>query len=156
MEDRNDIKQLKDIKGKTEFLKTLKTTGLTKKQKDFLWAFSKKMLNVKQACAAIPMSRETYYAWYNSDKSDTFKNAVDTIKEGFFDDVESILHTKVFVDKDTTSIIYYTKTKMKSRGYIEQPLVNNNMNGMVFNEYSKLSEEEIDRKIKETEEKLNG
>ena len=60
---------------------------------------------------------KTYYNWYNSDND--FKKAVDDISEQTLDFVETQLHKKI-KDGDTSSIIFYCKTKGKKRGYIER------------------------------------
>jgi hypothetical protein len=36
------------------------------------------------------------------------------------DDVESIIYKKIFTDHDTATTIFFAKTKMKERGYVER------------------------------------
>ena len=72
---------------------------------------------VTTACKQAGVARSTYYNWYNNDKD--FKKAVDDVDDQTLDFVESKLHEKI-KDGDTTSIIFYCKTKGKKRGYIER------------------------------------
>ncbi|MCB0746481.1 MAG: hypothetical protein KDC90_03375 [Ignavibacteriae bacterium] len=119
---------------------------LTEKQVRFLQVFDKKMANVKQTCKAIGISRSTYYNWL--DKLDTFKKEAENIKEGLFDDVESIIYHKIFVDKDTTSLIFFMKTRMRHRDYVERQEHNVNANvksqAEITNRYAGMSLEELD------------
>ncbi|MFK7101053.1 helix-turn-helix domain-containing protein [Flavobacterium oreochromis] len=135
-----------------EVLSELDTKGLNMLQKKVLCIYEKKMCNVRQTCRSAGISRQTFYNWL--DTLDTFKKAVDDVREGLFDDVESILHQKIFVDKDTTSLIWFTKTKMKSRGYVEQNNIQNNVEATVENKYANWTEEEIDAEIARLEEKI--
>lgn len=72
---------------------------------------------VTTACKQVGVHRSTYYEWYNNDKD--FKKAADDVNDQTLDFVESKLHEKI-KDGDTTSIIFYCKTKGKKRGYVER------------------------------------
>jgi len=92
--------------------------GVTEKQFSFLRIFSKKMLNVKQTAQAIGIARKTYYEWMKT--NNVFKESIEDMKESLYDDVESVLCQKIFIDKDTTCLIWFMKTRMKHRGYFEK------------------------------------
>jgi len=130
---------------------------LNDKQVKFLQVFVKKMANVKQTCKAIGISRATYYNWV--DNLDTFKKEVESIREGLYDDAESVLYEKIFVQKDTTSLIFFMKTKMKHRGYTERQEVD--MKSKVeadinsFNKSARYTPEELEAEI-ERYKKLAG
>ena len=72
---------------------------------------------VTTACKQVGVHRSTYYEWYNNDNK--FKKLVDDVNDQTLDFVESKLHEKI-KDGDTTSIIFYCKTKGKKRGYVER------------------------------------
>lgn len=146
------------LRASSSFRKAYYTAiNLTEKQVKFLKVFGKKMCNVKQTCEAIGIHRDTYYAWYNSEQSDTFKNEVDAIKEGLKDDAESKLYHKIFVEGDTTSLIWYTKTQMKDRGYVEKMEQDVNMDAKVEHRpYKDLTDEELKERIDKLERIANG
>jgi hypothetical protein len=87
-------------------------------KKAFPELLRKKMTNVTLACQEANIDRSTYYAWRNEDPE--FAAACDEAIEMVFDSVESVMYKKVLVDHDTTCLIYFTKTKMKNRGYVER------------------------------------
>lgn len=72
---------------------------------------------VLSACEAANVSRSTYYHWLNTDAE--FKKRVEEITENQLDFVESKLLDNI-KKGDTTSIIFYLKTKGKKRGYTER------------------------------------
>lgn len=72
---------------------------------------------VTSACIAAQIERKTYYNWRNSDPE--FAAACDEVQEVAHDFVESKLHQKIN-DGDTACIIFYCKTRMRHRGYIER------------------------------------
>ena len=71
--------------------------------------------------------------------------AVREVEESLFDDVESIMYEKIFVNKDSQMLIHFSKTKMKSRGYIET--VENKMSKQLLNQVKLLTNEELDAEI---------
>ena len=73
---------------------------------DFIQALEQARGIVKDACAAVGISRKTYYNWRDSDPE--FKAAADMVKEDVLDYVESKLLDKVEAG-DNTSIIFYLK-----------------------------------------------
>ena len=90
---------------------------LKRRQVIFLRIFPKKMCNISLTCRASRICRRTYYNWMKSSK--VFRDEVDSIREGLYDDIETIILNKILVDRDTTMLIYYMKCKMKDRGYFE-------------------------------------
>lgn len=95
-----------------------KMKRLTKRQKDFLRVFPKKLCNISKTCESQKLSRQTFYTWM--DKCDIFKKEVENIVESQKDDLETALYKQALVDENTTVLIFLAKTKMKERGYVEQ------------------------------------
>jgi hypothetical protein len=91
------------------------TTGL--KKKIFLAAYDKSLGNVSGSCLQVGIHRQTFYDWMNKDPA--FKNKVEETNEKQIDFVESQL-LKNIQSADTTSIIFFLKTKGKARGYKEK------------------------------------
>lgn len=85
---------------------------------DFIQALEQARGIVKDACAAVGISRKTYYNWRDSDPE--FKAAADMVKEDVLDYVESKLLDKVEAG-DNTSIIFYLKCQGQRRGWIDKP-----------------------------------
>lgn len=114
------------IKKKT-IKKSTKTDKKTKKQKDQLRTIEnkKKLLksmvksfgNVTDACKETGVCRETYYEYLKKDKK--FKQMVEDIAEIRLDHVEKQLNSLID-DYDSKAIIFFLKTKGKSRNYIER------------------------------------
>lgn len=72
---------------------------------------------VASACKAAGISRYTFYEWKKSDPE--FAEKVEDIMELQKDFCESLILKKM-KEGDTTMIIFYAKTKMKDRGYVER------------------------------------
>lgn len=87
-----------------------------KDKEKFLELLAKNAGNVSRACKALGCSRRAYYDWY---KEDAFKFVVDEIQESLIDDAESQLQ-KLIKEGNPVSILFFLKTKAKSRGYIER------------------------------------
>ena len=96
------------------------------------------------ACEKVGLSRQTFYRWYREDAE--FKERADAINELQIDIAEASLLKKI-QKGDITAIIFYLKTKGKSRGYTERKEivapdgVGVQVTGKDF-DVSKLSEEE--------------
>tara|TARA_R110000751_G_scaffold54638_1_gene117471 strand:+ start:1156 stop:1575 length:420 start_codon:yes stop_codon:yes gene_type:complete len=101
----------KGIKG----IKEQKRTEITKDQ--LLKQLEQNMGNVTLACHFGNCSRSTFYRYYNGDKD--FKIAVDDINEIAVDICESELWKQI-KDGNVPCILFYLKTKGKSRGYVER------------------------------------
>ena len=72
---------------------------------------------VTTACKNADVARSTHYNWMNEDEE--YRKAVEDIDNIAVDFAESKLHKQI-EKGDTTSIIFYLKTKGKRRGYIER------------------------------------
>ena len=90
---------------------------MEKQKEEFLYAFERSLALVASACRKIGISRPTFYNWYNDDPE--FKEKVDEIRELSKDSVEQRIYNKI-KNGDTAMIIFYAKTKMKDRGYVER------------------------------------
>ena len=73
--------------------------------------------NVTMACKKIGITRQTYHNWI--DRFDDFREQVESVHESLIDFAESALMKKI-KEGDTTSIIFFLKTKGRRRGYIEK------------------------------------
>ena len=128
-------------------------TELTDKQAAFIEALKSKHGNISTSCEAANIARSTYYEWL--DKSDTFRQKKEDAIEGLYDFVESKLMEQIR-EGNTIAIIFFAKTKMKGRGYVEKqqietqgdfksvvilPHNGRDLNGMSLEEMSKLYEE---------------
>lgn len=92
------------------------------KKISFLDKFEAGKGNISIACKSADIGRTTYYEWTNpkGDYYDAeFTKKVEDIMEGTGDFVESKLIQKINKD-DITAIIFYCKTKLKARGYVER------------------------------------
>lgn len=72
---------------------------------------------VTSACRVAGISRTTYYEWHKEDKA--FADACDEVQELVGDMVENYL-MKLIKEKNPSAIIFYSKTKLKNRGYVER------------------------------------
>ena len=86
------------------------------KREIFLETYRKKACNVSQACKAAGIARRTYNAWIEKNKK--FAEQVKEIEEALLDFAESQLMQNIQYGRET-SLIFFLKTKGKSRGYIE-------------------------------------
>jgi predicted DNA-binding transcriptional regulator AlpA len=115
---------------------------MDKNKKQALEALRLSLGVVTDACKSIGLARSTFYNWVSNDED--FKKEVEDIQEQSVDFAESKLfqrikgynhpEEKIFnyegeiiradttkhYPPDTTAIIFYLKTKGKSRGYIEK------------------------------------
>jgi hypothetical protein len=72
---------------------------------------------VTPACKSVGISRDTYYEYLKNDAE--FAEKVADIKNVTADFVESKLFKQI-EEGNTTAIIFYLKTMVKHRGYIER------------------------------------
>lgn len=79
--------------------------------------YAKKSCNVSSTCAALNISRQTFYEW--KDKDPKLKAALDEEDESMLDWAETKLIEQVN-DGNLTALIFFLKTKGKKRGYVEQ------------------------------------
>ena len=87
-----------------------------KDKEKFLTILAKNAGNVSAACKAFNITRQTYYNWA---KDEGFKAIVDEIQESLIDNAESKLQ-KLINEDSPVAILFYLKTRAKSRGYIER------------------------------------
>lgn len=89
----------------------------TKEEKElFLKLLVRNAGNKSKTCKAMNVSRQTVYNWRDDDPE--FKKQLDEVDETLIDDAESAL-MKAIKDGNVTAIIFFLKTKGKSRGYVE-------------------------------------
>ena len=72
---------------------------------------------VAPACAMVGISRNTHYNWLKSDPG--YSDEVKQIEESTFDFVETQM-LKQIKGGNTIMTIFYAKSKMKSRGFVER------------------------------------
>jgi hypothetical protein len=89
----------------------------SKRKKEFIEAFAKSLALVASTCRKVGITPPTFYNWYNDDP--VFAAKVDEIRELAKDSVEAKIYKKID-EGDTTMLIFYAKTKMKDRGYVER------------------------------------
>lgn len=89
-------------------------------KKRLLVALKKHLGVVSSACDEVGISRTAYYQYLKTDKK--FKAEVDDLQNVALDFVESKLFQQIQND-NATSTIFYLKTKGKSRGFIEQNII---------------------------------
>lgn len=89
-----------------------------KKKEKFLQAYKNSLGIVSAACEMVGIPRKTYYRWVKDDED--FAAKVKDMADFQCDFVESKLLKKI-EEGDTTAIIFYLKTKGKSRGYTTNP-----------------------------------
>lgn len=94
-------------------MKPTKTTS----KKDVLEALERSLGIVSTACEKAGINRSTHYDWLKSDPE--YKEAVRLIEERTIDFAESHLHALI-KDKNPAAVIFFLKTKGKTRGYVER------------------------------------
>jgi ATPase subunit of ABC transporter with duplicated ATPase domains len=72
---------------------------------------------VSPACAAVRISRQAHYRWLREDED--YRRTVAEMGEIALDFAENKL-MRAMEKNDLTAVIFYLKTKGKSRGYIER------------------------------------
>lgn len=102
------------------------------RKKQFLEALEKNLGIVAAACRCVGISRVTYYNWIEKDKK--FKEQCEEIQDAAIDFVESKLLENIR-ENDTTSIIFYLKTKGKSRGFVEKQQIEHNIDAIIIKPY---------------------
>ena len=95
------------------------------KKKGMIEALGKTLGIVTNACKQVGISRQTHYKWYREDLD--YRKAVDDVENITLDFAESKLHEQIF-EGNVASIIFFLKTKGKSRGYVERQEIEMNRN----------------------------
>jgi hypothetical protein len=90
------------------------------KKKKMIVSLESSLGVVTLACKKAGVSRTQHYFWLSNDEE--YKRAVDDISEISVDFVESKLYENIKTG-DTTSIIFFLKTKGRKRGYSEHQLI---------------------------------
>lgn len=85
--------------------------------KKFPEILEKNQGNISQTCKKLKISRSTYERLYQTDKE--FQKSCNDIQEALLDEGESMLHKQI-QEGNTAALIFYLKTKGKSRGYVER------------------------------------
>ena len=105
-------------------------------------ALEKSLGIVTSACKNAGCSRETFYKYCKDDAD--FKKRVKDIENIALDFAESKLHKQIAAG-NSTSTIFFLKTKGKKRGYIEK----NEIDVTTKSDLSIYTDEEIAKKLKE-------
>lgn len=106
------------------------STAVSKRR--FLLLFGQHKGNISNVCAALHMSRATFYEWLKGDE--VFKASYDNEQEALIDHVESKLFD--LIDRrDTTAIIFFLKTRAKARGYVERQEVTGANGGAIIAQF---------------------
>lgn len=105
------------------------------KKELFIKSFLANGFNISKACEESKVGRTTYYDWMDNDKE--FADAIEEAQEKLIDSVEDALYGKI-LDGDTTSIIFFLKTKAKKRGYVEKQEIDSNIDMNVHAKVIKL------------------
>lgn len=94
--------------------------------------YEKKGCNITATCAALNITRKTFYA--RKSKNKALADKIDACEESLIDFAESKLMEHIS-DGDVTSLIFFLKTKGKKRGYVER--VENDVKVNAFEELMK-------------------
>ena len=103
-------------KAKKDMEQVYKSDKILQKREKFIKSLESNLGNISEACKAINISRQTYYKWA---EDEDFKTEADNIQEGLLDLAENKLLENI-KNNENVAIIFYLKTKGKSRGYIEK------------------------------------
>lgn len=90
---------------------------IAKTKKELLEKLNENSGIIASSCRAAGVSRFTFYKYYHEDTE--FAEKVDDVMELQKDFVEATILKKIR-EGDTTMTIFYAKTKMKDRGYVER------------------------------------
>ena len=104
-----------------------KSNKIEHTKKALVEALEKSLGVVTTACKIVGVARSTYYEYYNNDPE--FKKACDDVENVTLDFVESQLHKQI-KEGNSTSTIFYLKTKGKSRGYVEKTEIDQTIKGV--------------------------
>lgn len=80
-------------------------------------AYNKKGCNISATCAALGISRQSFYNY--KDSSEKLREQIEEADEARLDFAEYKLMEHIN-DGDVTSLIFFLKTKGKARGYVER------------------------------------
>ncbi len=104
----------------------------------FLEKFRETLGNISLSARACNISRSNYYYWRQHDEE--FAREADECIEGVGDFVESKL-LKQINDDNVIGMIFYCKTKLKNRGYVEREEITGKDGAALIPEREKLGNE---------------
>jgi len=119
-------------------------------KKAILEALESSLGVVTSACKKVGIGRTIFYEWLKVDEE--FLKKVKDIDNVALDFAESQLHQQI-KSGNSTSTIFYLKTKGKKRGYIER-METENLNKNI--DLSSLTDEEIEEQLKQARRVTNG
>jgi len=119
-------------------------------KKAILEALESSLGVVTSACKKVGVGRTIFYEWLKVDEE--FSKKVKDIENVALDFAESQLHQQI-KSGNSTSTIFYLKTKGKKRGYIER-METENLNKNI--DLSALTDEEIEEQLKQARRVTNG
>lgn len=92
---------------------------------DIVKMYEKKGCNITATCAALNISRKTFYEW--KEKKKKLAEGLEEAEEAVLDWAESKLKDHIQND-DLQALIFFLKTKGKKRGYVEKTETDVNIN----------------------------
>ena len=104
-------------------------TNMDSIKKEMIEALKKTLGVVSPACDIVGIARSTHYNWMKNDEN--YKKEVDELLDFQIDFVESKLFENIN-NGDTTSAIFYLKTKGRERGYIEKQEIKVDLEKPIF------------------------
>lgn len=102
---------------------------LDKKKALFVDFYTRLNGNISDTCAAVPISRQTYYDWL--EKDEMFRNAIIEAESGLNDTIREVLINKA-ASGDMTAVIFYLKNRHPDFKPQPTTLIQNN-----FGEFAK-------------------
>ncbi len=87
--------------------------------------YEKKGCNITSTCAALGISRKTFYEW--REKKKKLAEVLDEVDESILDFAESKLVEHIN-NNDLQALIFFLRTKGKKRGYVEKTESDVNIN----------------------------
>lgn len=87
--------------------------------------YEKKGCNITATCAALGISRKTFYEW--KEKKKKLAEGLEAAEEAIIDFAESKLVEHINND-DVQALIFFLRTKGKKRGYVEKTETDVNIN----------------------------
>jgi len=125
---------------------------IAKKKEKFIKYYILNKCNIHIACQKTRITRGTYRNWCHNDPE--FKERLDDAEEALFDWVEDKLLEQIDVG-ELKAIMFFLKTKAKSRGYIERNEYTGSDNGPLKVEQS-VGLSDFNRTLEEVLNKANN
>ena len=102
-----------------------KKKGLAPKKRRMIEVLNNELGIVTSACKIVGINPCTHYEWLKTDNE--YKEAVEALEIRKEDIIEKAFLSLV-IDKNPQAVIHAVKTKLKHRGYGENPITINNTN----------------------------